>query len=252
MSTTLRVLLILLLVAACMWALVGCKGATYLLSTEQEIEIGQQAAAEFDSGHRVDRSGPLAQRIAGIGANVAEAASPPDYPYSFTLVKDDVVNAFALPGGPIYLYQGLVDALGDDTDQIAWVTSHEITHIRQQHAARRIERQIGASVLIGWLLGEDTGAQIAGLVTGLALQDYGRDHEFMADALGLRWAHGAGYDATAAVAVLEKFQELQGREPSNFEIFFMTHPGNNDRINHVKAVLDQYGYSGKYYTAGSG
>jgi len=247
MRTIVIGLLIVLLVVACAWGLVGCKGSTHLLSTDQEIEIGNEAAADFDRQHPVDRTSPLARRLAGIGANVGAAASPPDYPYSFTLVQEDVVNAFALPGGPIYFYKGLVDALGDDTNKIAWVMGHEITHIRQQHAVRRIERAVGASVLIGLLLGDGDWGQVAGTVGGLALMDYGRDHEFMADALGLQWAHNAGYDATAAVGVLEKFQELQGQEPSDFEIFFMTHPGNNDRINNVKALCDQYGYSGAYY-----
>lgn len=250
--TTLRALLVLLLGLACTIVLVGCRGKTFLLSRDQEIEIGQQSAAEFDREHNVDRTGPEAQRIAGIGANVAEAARPPDYPYTFTLVHEDTVNAFALPGGPIYMYEGLLEALGDDTDQIAWVMGHEITHIRQQHAARRIERALGASILIEVLLGEGNWGQVAEAVAGLALLDYGRDNEFEADRLGLQWTHNAGYDATAALPVLRKFQELQGREPSDLEIFFMTHPGNNDRVNNVTSQLDHLGYSGTYHTAGAG
>jgi len=239
--------LTVVLLLAC--TLTGCKGSTHLISTGQEIQIGQEAAAEFDSQHPVSRTSPNAVWLAGIGQRVGAAASPPDYPYSVTLVEEDVANAFALPGGPVYVYQGLLDELGQDQDKIAWVIGHEITHIRQQHAVRRIERSIGASLLIEVLLGKrETAAQIASAVAGLALLDYGRDHEFMADALGLRWASAAGYDPTAAIAVLEKFQEIQGREPNDFEIMFMTHPGNNDRVNHVKALCAQNGYVGRYYS----
>ena len=70
---------------------------------------------------------------------------------------------------------------------------------------------------------------------------------FLEDQLGCRWAHQAGYDATAAIAVLQKFQEIQGKEPNDFEIMFMSHPGNEDRVNVVKATLEQYGISGAYH-----
>ncbi len=242
-----RGVLVLMIVLLAAWLLVGCRGSTHVISTQQEIQIGQEAAAEFDKEHSVSRSSPMALWLAQIGNRVGQAASPPNYPYSFTLVNEDVVNAFAMPGGPVYCYRGLIEALGNDTDQVAWVMGHEITHIRQQHAVRRIERAIGASLLIELTLGRGTAADVAGLVGSLSLQHYSRDHEHMADQLGCRWAHQAGYDATAAIAVLQKFQEIQGRDPNDFEIMFMSHPGNNDRINVVKATLDKYDISGAYY-----
>ena len=242
-----RGVLVVMIAVLAAWLLVGCRGSTHLISTEQEIQIGQEAAAEFDREHSVSRSSPMALRLAEIGERVGQAASPPDYPYSFTLVNEDVDNAFALPGGPVYFYQGLINSLGNDEHQIAWVCAHEITHIRQQHAIRRIERAIGASLLIELALGEGTAADVAGLVGSLSLQHYSRDHEHMADQLGCRWAHQAGYDATAAIAVLQKFQEIQGKEPNDFEIMFMSHPGNEDRVNVVKTTLEQYGISGAYH-----
>ncbi|MCD6361494.1 MAG: M48 family metalloprotease [Armatimonadetes bacterium] len=248
MSRITRLLLISLLLSTAAWMLAGC-GGTFLLSKDDEIKIGADAAAEFDKKHRVDRTSDQARRIATIGRRVADATDPPHYPYSFTLVREDTVNAFAYPGGKIYIYEGLINEINNDTDGIAWVLGHEITHIQQRHSAKAIERAIGAGVLIDLTLGRNTGGQIAGVVAGLALQDYGRDHEFTADRLGIKWAGRAGYDPTAAIMVLQTFQRLQGKDPSDFEIMFMTHPGNNDRINHVKKVLDELGYSGKYYTA---
>lgn len=249
MGQTARLVIVLALLGAVSWTLAGCGGGTVLLSKDDEVKIGRDAAADFDSKHRVDRTSDLARRIANIGQRVAANTDPPDYPYNFTLVREDTVNAFAITGGYIYMYEGLIDELNGDTDAIAWVIGHEITHIQQRHSAKAIERAIGASLLIQIALGEKTAGQIANVVAGLALQDYGRKHEFTADKLGLLWTARAGYDPTAAIAVLQTFQRLQGREPSDLEIFFMTHPGNNDRIDHVKSSLDEYGYSGKYYTA---
>jgi len=249
MSRELKTVLVVVVLAAMSWALTGCDGGTVLLTKDDEVQIGKEAAAEFDKEHRVDRTSDLARRISNIGQRVAARTDPPDYPYSFTLVREDTVNAFAMPGGYIYMYEGLIDELNNDTDAIAWVMGHEITHIQQRHSAKRIERAIGASVLIDIVLGRETAGQIAGVVAGLALQDYGRDQEFTADRLGLKWTAQAGYDPTAAIFVLQTFQRLQGDEPSDLEVFFMTHPGNNDRINHVKRVLDEFDYSGQHYSA---
>lgn len=251
MSTGIKLMALLAATAAVGITLLGCTGSTFLIGKDQEIEIGREAAAEFDSQHPVDRSSAQARQLQTILDRVARASSPPNYPYSVTIVKEDVNNAFALPGGPIYFYEGLLDTLNWDEDQIAWVMAHELTHIRQQHAIRRIERAIGAQVLIEVLLGgQSTAGQVAGLVGGLALQDYGRDNELMADRLGIRWAAAAGYDPTAVLPVLAAFKAIQGRDPNDFEILFMSHPGNSDRENAAKRYMDQQGYRGRYYAGG--
>lgn len=248
MSTGIKLTAVLATLAAVSFTLVGCDGNTFLISKDQEIEIGREAAAEFDAEHHVDRTSAQARQLQAILDRVARAASPPEYPYSITIVKEDVQNAFALPGGPIYFYEGLLNTLNWDEDQIAWVIGHELTHIRQQHAIRRIERAVGAQVLIEVFLGgQSTAGQIAGVVGSLALQNYGRDNELMADRLGIRWAAGAGYDPTAVLPVLEAFKRIQGSDPSDFELLFLSHPGNNDRENAAKRYLDQQGYRGRYY-----
>ncbi|HDP90135.1 MAG TPA: hypothetical protein ENN42_09345 [Thioalkalivibrio sp.] len=248
MQATVRLIALVAVSAALGWTPAGCGGTTFLIGHDQEVQIGQEAAAEFDRENKVDRSSADARWLQGIGDRVAAAASPPDYPYSFTLVREDVNNAFCLPGGPVYFYQGLIDTLGRDEDQVAWVIAHEITHIRQKHAIRRIERAIGAQVLIEVLLGgQNTAREIAGIVGGLALQDYGRDNEIMADRLACRWSAGAGYDPTAGLAVLAAFKQIQGEDPSDFEILFMSHPGNTTREDAVKDYLGENNMSGRYY-----
>ena len=251
MNRRMKLMALPVVLLAVSFVLGGCQGSTYVISKSEEIQIGQQAATDFDSQHRIDRTSQNARWLQQIGDRVAAAAEPPEYPYTFTIVVEDEANAFALPGGPVYFYKGLIDELNGDPDQVAWVLAHEITHIRQQHAVRRIERQIGAQLLIGVLLGNQRTAQdIAGAVAGLALQDYGRDNEIMADRLGCRWAAGAGYDPTASLAVLETFKRLQGSDPNDFEILFMSHPGNTEREDSVKRYLDEQHYTGQYYHGG--
>jgi len=96
----------------------------------------------------------------------------------------------------------------------------------------------GYELLIQLVFGQDTGGQIAGLVAGLMLQDYGRDNELEADRLGLEFTKAAGYDPTASLAVLDKFAQIQGKDPNRLELLFMTHPATPHaamRSNHTCA-----------------
>lgn len=245
---TARLIVLLVLLAAFGLLLTGCGGETFLISKEQEIQIGQDAAAEFERQHPVEVNTQRARWLANIGQRIAAAAQPPNYPYEFRLVAEDVNNAFAYPGGPIYVYEGLIEELGADEDQVAWVCGHEATHVSHQHAIKRIERAVGAQLLIEWVLGGGTGRDVAGIVTGLAIQNYSRENEYEADKIGCKYSALAGFDPTAAIPVLETFRELQGSDPSDLEILFHSHPGSTDRENAVKSYLDRNNMSGRYYS----
>lgn len=245
MNTT-RLLAMAVLLIAMGVGLTGC-GGTFLISRGQEISIGQEAAADFERRNPVDRTSDRAIWLAAIGQRVADAAQPPEYPYEFVLVRENVNNAFALPGGPIYVYDGLINTLGADEDRVAWVCGHEAAHVRQQHAIKRVERAMGAQLLIEWLLGGATERTIASAVSMLSLQHYSRDNEFEADRMGVRFAAEAGYDPTAAIPVLETFRELQARDPSDFEILFHSHPATTDRVDSVIRFIERHSYEGRYH-----
>lgn len=234
--------------------LAGCRGQR-LLSKDEEIRLGQQAAADFEREYGGRDTNPrrveLTNRIGSRITPVATRSPYPVYPYEWRALNNKEVNANAFPGGIIYMWRGLFEALDYDEDQLAWVAGHEAAHIARQHSVRRIERALGYELLIQLLLGKDTAGQIASAVAGLTLADYGRDQELEADRIGLEFSHAAGYDPTASLAVIERFKELQGKEPSKYEIFFMTHPGNTTRETEIMNHLDTMNWSGKYYRAGS-
>ncbi len=234
------------LVVALLLALVGCKGA-HLLSKEDEVKLGRQAGDDFEKKYGLDPDPQLQRLVKSIGARIAEAAKPPDYPYDYRVLRRKEVNANAFPGGRIYIWRGLIDVVHRDRDMLAWVIGHETAHVARRHVTRRLERAIGYEALIEFIFKGKNATQIAGLIAELALRDYGRDQEYEADRWGLKYAHEAGYDPTAAIAVLRIFQKLQKDKPSKFELLFATHPGNDDRINAVKAYLRKQGWSGKYY-----
>jgi len=224
----------------------GCQSR--LISKNQEIQLGQDAGDDFERKYGRDHDPARNALVNSIGANLERAAEPPDYPYDYRILASNQPNAVAFPGGRIYIFQGMLKRLDGNRDKIAWILAHETTHVARQHAVRRIERQLGYEAIIALIFNKKNAARIAGTVGSLMLLDYGRDNEFEADRMGMLYAHNAGYDPTAAVAVLELFQEIQGSEPNDFEIMFATHPGNKDRINHATGYIEKMGWNGAYYT----
>lgn len=229
--------------------LAGC-GGPRLISTADEIKMGREAAAEFEKQNGgLDHDPRRVQLARDIGGRIAAVATQPPYekyPYEYRVLANDKVNANAFPGGVIYFWRGLYQQLNYDPDQLAWVAGHEAAHVARKHSVRRIERALGYELVIQLVLGNDGDRKIAAAVAGLTLRDYGRDQELEADRVGLDFAHGAGYDATASLAVIEAFKKVQGKDPSQVELLFETHPGNTTRETGIRAYLKQKGWRGRY------
>jgi len=243
-----RPLFVLLLGCLLLASLPGCGGGRRLISKDQEISMGREAADQFERENGGRSADPAAVELVNrIAARLVPVTKPPDYPYDIRVLNNREINAVAFPGGRIYVFHGLIKHFDADPDKIAWVIGHEAAHVARQHAVRRVERQLGYEAIIALIFNKGDAPQIASAVAGLMLLDYGRDNELEADRYGLTYAHAAGYDPTAAIAVLQGFQELQKHKPSNLEIMFMTHPGEDTRINHVRDYLKSQGWHGAYY-----
>src|SRR5687768_9584965 len=115
----------------------GCRKAN-LLSTQDEVRIGQEAARQFEAQNRVETSSGDAQRVQRIGQRLLAAINERQVPYTFKVVDSQTVNAVSLPGGPVYVYKGLLNLVGADDDELAAVMAHEIGHVEGRHAAKQI------------------------------------------------------------------------------------------------------------------
>jgi predicted Zn-dependent protease len=241
---------VVIVILAAMLNIGGCNGPR-LISHDEEIRMGRQAAEKFERENggrsRDQRVIALTNSVGARIGHVAVASPYPDYPYEFRTLANNQVNANAFPGGVIYLWSGLFPTVNYDPDQLAWVAGHEAAHIARQHSVRRIERTVGYDLIIQLILGNDTAGKIASAVAGMTLQSYGRDQELEADLIGAQFAKQANYDPTAAIPVLEAFNRIQGKDPGNLELLFASHPGNTEREDRVKAYLRQQGWSGKYF-----
>ena len=220
-------------------------------SKEQDIEIGRQYAAEVKQQADVVDNPQLQNYVKEIGQRLAQQPQADTYPYEFTLINEPSINAFALPGGPIFVHSGLIEA-ADNEAQLAGVLAHEIAHVALRHGTSQASKsqmiQLPA-VLAGAVLGNGGAlAQIGQLGVGLGLEalitKYSRTAEKEADALGARIMSGAGYDPLQMARFFEKLAAEGGARPP---IFLSTHPDPGNRTALVQAELatfpqGQYGY----------
>ena len=236
----------LITVAITLWAS-SAIGALRLVSVNDEIAIGRQAQQDIRRQVPQLRDGMVANYVSSLGRRLAARADGPNYPYSFDVANKREINAFALPGGPIWVHRGAIDAAQNEA-QLAGVLAHEIAHIANRHAADQITKGTVANAglgLLGSLLGGGTGARIAGLGAGVAAQSlmmkFSRDAEREADLKGLAYMKRAGYDPRGMVEFLQVLRARQGRDPGSVRTFFASHPAPGERIARLQQEAARLG-----------
>lgn len=219
-----------------------------LMDESQEIAIGRQS--HDDIIRRYGRYGDpdLQAYVQAVGQRLAARSHRADLVYRFTVLDSQDVNAFALPGGYIYITRGLLALLNTEAE-LAAVLGHEIGHVTARHSVRQYTAQ--AATGIGFTLGSLVLPELRqpgirdtfGLLSNVLLRGYGRDHELEADGLGAEYLARAGYDPDAMLKVIgvlkdqERFAveraRAEGREPSVYHGLFATHPDNDTRLQQV-------------------
>ncbi len=218
------------------------------ISRQQEISMGLQAVPEMeDQFGGLDPSAQDQAIVAAVGRRLVEnsIAAESEYPFEFRLLADaETINAFALPGGPVYITRALYDQLQTE-GQLAGVLGHEIVHVLARHSAEHIaETQLtegltGAVVIASYDPNNPRSvyaAQFAMLVGQMVNMKFGRDDELESDRLGLQVMSEAGYDPRAMVQVMQILEQAsQGGPPE----FFSTHPSPENRIGKIRAAIEQ-------------
>lgn len=207
-------------------------------SLDQEVQAGQQAAAEVDKTMPIVTDPELNRYIQNLGERLVAVAPGPKYPYTFKIVNEKDINAFALPGGPLHINLGTIQA-ADNEAQLAGVMAHEMGHVIMRHsthmASQQAIGQLGLGVL-GALIGRGTAGQLAqaGLAFGVnsVFLKYSRDAENQADLVGTDIMHDAGYDPIQLAKFFQKIEEQGGASGPQF---FSDHPNPGNRIQSVEA-----------------
>lgn len=229
-----RVLAILLFVPA-------VAGAVALVSVDEEIAIGRQADLQARREMPVLDDAEVTRYVRRIGERLAREAPGPKYAYRFTVANYREINAFALPGGPVWVHRGLIQRTGNEA-QVAGAIAHEIAHVARRHAADQLTRMMVANWglgLLGAVLGNTGGAgpaQVAaGLFTNGLFLKFSRDDERDADRVGLQIMTKAGWDGRGMIQLLQLIGRESRRDPTGMGAFLSTHPSPEARVTDLQA-----------------
>lgn len=212
-----------------------------LVSESQEISMGREADQSISASLGLVDDPALQAYVSEVGGRMAAASERPGLPWEFHVVDDPVVNAFALPGGFIYLTRGIL-AHFESEAEMAGVLGHEIGHVTARHSVSQMSRQqlqqIGLGV--GMILSEDLREYGGVLATGLGLLNlsYSRGDETQSDELGVRYMSRTGYDADALVGVFRMLASVSGGAEGRVPEWQLTHPYPENREEHIRSILD--------------
>jgi len=216
-----------------------------LVSIEEEIEIGQAANKQIHEQVPELRDSTVVSYVAGLGKRLIRVAPGAKYPYSFTVADRPEINAFSLPGGPVWLHRGVLSRAANES-QVAAVLAHEIAHIATRHGADRLTQGMVARWglgLLGALLGNTGGAATAqaaaSLMTGGVILKFNRREEQEADEVGISILTRAGWSARGMVELFEMLQRQADRAPGTVDAFLSSHPSPQDRIDFLSAQLSK-------------
>ncbi len=220
-----------------------------LFSEQFEINLGNNFSKEIRKIEPLYPDVDLQEYVDRVGQRVAETSHRPNLPYHFYVINSSMVNAFALPGGPIFIYRGLLERMESEAE-LAAVLGHEIGHIAARHGIKKLQSVLGVQLLVlgGQIVAvkesktkedaEEYG-ELLKLTTAslnLVLLGYGREHEFQADELGTLYTKKSGYDPEGMVNLLECLRTLEKDRPV-VPTYLSTHPPTLARIERTRTQI---------------
>ncbi|TNF27839.1 MAG: hypothetical protein EP329_18990 [Deltaproteobacteria bacterium] len=216
----------------------------YLISNEQELELGASVDAQLRYQYRIATPEDAATVWAAeLVASLVPASAPFRDPAEIggykvaVIADDDLINAFAAPGGFTYISTGLI-LQAQDCAEITGVLGHELGHVTERHGVKQLEEQYAVSVIAEWFLGEGIANDVANGIYGFLLSTtFSQEHEAEADSVGLQIAYGAGYNPYGLTDFFAKLLALS----SGVEVptFLSSHPATQDRIDDTSAEIEK-------------
>ena len=228
-----------------------------LFSAEQDIELGRQSAAQVERQIPMVSDPSVQRYVEAIGRRLSAAAPGPRFPYQFKVTNLSDVNAFALPGGFLYVNRGLIELVPTE-GQLAGVLAHEIAHVALRHQTNQVSKaylaKAGVGILGGVLSGGGGSGGIMEALGGLGLNalflKFSRTAESQADIVGAQIMAHAGYDANEMADMFELLRRQAGRDPGKLERFLSDHPAPADREARVRQEAARLGRPGVVRPAG--
>jgi len=225
-----------------------------MFSPQQDVEMGAQVSKEAEQQLPMLNNSRVDSYLNNLGRRLAAKAPGEKYPYRFKAVNDRAINAFALPGGPIYINRGVIEAASNEA-QLAGVIAHEISHVALRHGTNQASKAYAAQVplsILGGIVGSNSVAGVlaqlgAGFAANSILLKYSRTAETQADIMATQMLYDSGYDPRAMAQFFEKIQ-AQDRGGRSTE-FFSNHPNPDNRIGRVNDEVNKLGGPQRAYNA---
>ena len=233
--------LILLLLSGCVtiYNPATQRRETLLIDTQSEVALGRDMDSQIQRKLRILRDPKKQERLNNIGIKVSGFSDRQDLAYYFRIIDDKDFNAFAIPGGYIYVNSGLMDAATDD--ELACVLAHEIGHIAARHSVKHLQANLGYQLIMGIALGisgQQAMGQAMDIVFNLASMGYSRTDETLADKLSVKYARRAGFNPYGMITFFKKLQKEADRKGGNLRIeIFSSHPNIEERIKNAEKEI---------------
>ena len=231
--------------------------AVFSITVKEEEDMSRQIMAMIHKYYDIVDDPSLVSYVNDIGKRILSALPQQPFKYRFYVINEDVYNAFATPGGHIFVYTGLLDAM-EEEEELAGILGHEIAHVYCRHISQKIDRskKIGvatlAGIAAGILLGVGGAGEAASAVTmgsmaagQTAELSYSRENEMQADQFGLKFTTAAGYSASGLLKILKKIRSKTWFGSDQIPKYLMTHPAVEDRIAFIGSWLDTYDRTSK-------
>ena len=237
------VLICLLVITSCTTDYVTGKRTFSLVSESQETALGKEADPQIIAEYGLYNDSALSSFVSNLGQSLAKVSHRSQLSYTFRVVDSPIVNAFALPGGYVYITRGILAHFNSE-DELAGVIGHEIAHVVARHSAEQMSRQqlVGLGLGVGSLVSETFAqyANVAGAGLGLLLLRYSRDQESESDRLGVEYSTKVGYDAHRMAEFFRTLGRMSEDSGQSLPSFMSTHPDPGDREAEVGRLAGEW------------
>ena len=234
-----------LILAFCLCLSAGCatnpisgRSQLMLIDEDEDLAIGQKYAPEIEKelGGRIPND-RLQNYLDHVGQNIARVSHRSDWQYQFVALEDKMVNAFALPGGYIFITRGMLENLETEA-QLAGILAHETVHVVARHSSAAMSRQIGISILLSAVTSEASSgvATIANMTNQIIGLKFSRDDEVEADMGGLDYTVKAGYNPYGLVETMQMLEDQSESRPIEF---LSTHPNPGNRVKYMTEKIQK-------------